>query len=171
MLGSPIEHSLSPTLHRAAYAHLGLNWTYDRVEVDVHGLASFVHGLDASWRGLSLTMPLKAAVLELGPRGPAGPAGRRGQHARTGRRRTLGLQHRCWRLDLGGRAGGRGAAAAGDDPGHRGNRTVGAARRERAGRAAGDRCGAYAGQGRGAPGAERSVGRTAGNQAMVQRGS
>ena len=66
MLGSPIEHSLSPALHRAAYAHLGLNWTYDRVEVDAHGLASFVHGLDAAWRGLRLTMPLKAAVLELG---------------------------------------------------------------------------------------------------------
>ena len=66
MLGSPIEHSLSPALHRAAYAHLGLNWTYDRVEVGEHGLASFVRGLDASWRGLSLTMPLKVAVLELG---------------------------------------------------------------------------------------------------------
>ena len=66
MLGSPIEHSLSPALHRAAYAHLGLNWTYDRVEVDERRLASFVRGLDASWRGLSLTMPLKVAVLELG---------------------------------------------------------------------------------------------------------
>jgi shikimate dehydrogenase len=66
VLGSPIEHSLSPALHRAAYAHLGLNWTYDRVEVAEHGLASFVRGLDASWRGLSLTMPLKVAVLELG---------------------------------------------------------------------------------------------------------
>jgi shikimate dehydrogenase len=66
VLGSPIEHSLSPALHRAAYAHLGLNWTYDRVEVDKHGLGSFVHGLDAAWRGLSLTMPLKVAVLELG---------------------------------------------------------------------------------------------------------
>ena len=66
MLGSPIEHSLSPALHRAAYAELGLNWTYDRVEVAAHGLASFVRGLDASWRGLSLTMPLKVAVLALG---------------------------------------------------------------------------------------------------------
>jgi shikimate dehydrogenase len=66
VLGSPIEHSLSPTLHRAAYAHLGLNWTYDRVEVDEQRLAAFVCGLDASWRGLSLTMPLKVAVLELG---------------------------------------------------------------------------------------------------------
>jgi shikimate dehydrogenase len=66
VLGSPIEHSLSPTLHRAAYAHLGLNWTYDRVEIDERGLASFVQGLNAAWRGLSLTMPLKVAVLELG---------------------------------------------------------------------------------------------------------
>jgi shikimate dehydrogenase len=66
VLGSPIEHSLSPALHRAAYAHFGLNWTYDRVEIDEHGLAPFVCGLDASWRGLSLTMPLKVAVLGLG---------------------------------------------------------------------------------------------------------
>jgi shikimate dehydrogenase len=66
VLGSPIQHSLSPALHRAAYAELGLKWTYDRVEVDEQGLAGFVCGLDASWRGLSLTMPLKVAVLELG---------------------------------------------------------------------------------------------------------
>jgi len=66
VVGSPIEHSLSPTLHRAAYAQLGLNWIYDRFEVDEHRLALFVAGLDSSWRGLSLTMPLKVAVLELG---------------------------------------------------------------------------------------------------------
>jgi shikimate dehydrogenase len=66
VLGSPIEHSLSPALHRAAYAHLGLNWSYGRVEVDDHGLAGFVRGLDQTWRGLSLTMPLKVAVLGLG---------------------------------------------------------------------------------------------------------
>jgi shikimate dehydrogenase len=66
VLGSPIEHSLSPTLHRAAYAHIGLTWTYDKVEVTEHGLAAFVGGLDATWRGLSLTMPLKVEVLHLG---------------------------------------------------------------------------------------------------------
>jgi shikimate dehydrogenase len=66
VLGSPIEHSLSPALHRAAYTQLGLSWTYDRVEVDEARLAPFVSGLDASWRGLSLTMPLKVAVLKLG---------------------------------------------------------------------------------------------------------
>ena len=59
VLGSPIGHSLSPVLHRAAYAALGLPWEYDAYEVTADGLAAFVSGLDADWRGLSLTMPLK----------------------------------------------------------------------------------------------------------------
>lgn len=63
VLGSPVAHSLSPALHQAAYAALGLeDWTYDRFEVDEGGLAPFVEGLDESWRGLSLTMPLKVAA-------------------------------------------------------------------------------------------------------------
>ncbi len=65
VLGSPIAHSLSPVLHRAAYAHLGLDWTYDAVEIDSSGLQPFVESLDETWRGLSLTMPLKRAVVPL----------------------------------------------------------------------------------------------------------
>ncbi|WP_034264319.1 shikimate dehydrogenase [Actinospica robiniae] len=66
VLGSPIAHSLSPVLHRAAYARLGLaDWSYGRREVDEAGLAAFVEGLDGSWAGLSLTMPLKRAVIPL----------------------------------------------------------------------------------------------------------
>jgi shikimate dehydrogenase len=65
VLGSPIGHSLSPVLHRAAYRSLGLDWQYDAVEVHGDGLADFVAGLDASWRGLSLTMPLKRVVMPL----------------------------------------------------------------------------------------------------------
>jgi shikimate dehydrogenase len=65
VLGSPIAHSLSPALHRAAYAALGLDWQYDAVEVASGGLAQFVRGLDAEWAGLSLTMPLKQEVLPL----------------------------------------------------------------------------------------------------------
>jgi shikimate dehydrogenase len=65
VLGSPVAHSLSPVLHRAAYAALGLDWTYDALEVTAEGLPAFVAGLDASWAGLSLTMPLKQAVLPL----------------------------------------------------------------------------------------------------------
>ncbi len=65
VLGSPIAHSLSPVLHRAAYDALGLDWSYEAVEVDEAGLAGFLDGLDESWRGLSLTMPLKRTVLPL----------------------------------------------------------------------------------------------------------
>ena len=65
VLGSPIAHSLSPALHRAAYRHLGLDWTYDAVEVDSSGLRPFLESLDGTWRGLSLTMPLKRAVMPL----------------------------------------------------------------------------------------------------------
>ncbi|MFX4273188.1 shikimate dehydrogenase [Propionibacteriaceae bacterium Y1685] len=66
VLGKPIEHSLSPVLHRAAYDHLGLDWSYERHEITEDGLAPFVDALDPSWRGLSLTMPLKVAALALG---------------------------------------------------------------------------------------------------------
>jgi shikimate dehydrogenase len=66
VLGDPVEHSLSPVLHRAAYAALGLEgWEYDAHRVPAGGLADFLAGLDASWRGLSLTMPLKREVLPL----------------------------------------------------------------------------------------------------------
>lgn len=65
VIGSPIEHSLSPALHGAASAHLGLDWDYGRHEVDEAGLPAFLDGLDGSWRGLSATMPLKEALLPL----------------------------------------------------------------------------------------------------------
>jgi shikimate dehydrogenase len=65
VLGSPIAHSLSPTLHRAAYAALGLDWRYDALDVDADGLPAFLRGCGPEWVGLSLTMPLKRAVLPL----------------------------------------------------------------------------------------------------------
>lgn len=65
VLGSPIAHSLSPALHRAAYAALGLDWRYEPIEVDQASLAAFMAGLDPTWAGLSLTMPLKETVIEL----------------------------------------------------------------------------------------------------------
>jgi len=52
-------------MHRSAYAHLGLDWTYEAVELVPDTLGPFVAGLDASWRGLSLTMPLKRTVVPL----------------------------------------------------------------------------------------------------------
>ena len=66
VLGSPIRHSLSPVLHRAGYAACGLTqWSYDAHEVTQGELAGFVGPLDESWRGLSLTMPLKEAAFEV----------------------------------------------------------------------------------------------------------
>jgi len=63
VLGSPIEHSKSPALHRAAYDVLGLDWEYDAVDVTADDLAGFIDGLGPEWRGLSLTMPLKKSVV------------------------------------------------------------------------------------------------------------
>jgi shikimate dehydrogenase len=65
VLGSPIAHSKSPALHAAAYRVLGLDWEYTAVDVTTDRLPAFLAGLDASWRGLSLTMPLKRDVVPL----------------------------------------------------------------------------------------------------------
>jgi len=64
VLGDPIAHSLSPVLHRAGYAALGLAWEYDAVRVPAGGLASYVGSRGGDWRGLSVTMPLKREALE-----------------------------------------------------------------------------------------------------------
>jgi shikimate dehydrogenase len=66
VLGKPIAHSLSPVLHRSAHEALGLDdWSYDLVECDEAGLADYVTSRGPEWAGLSLTMPLKRAVLPL----------------------------------------------------------------------------------------------------------
>lgn len=64
MLGRPVNHSLSPALHRAAYAALDLDWTYDAIECDVAALPE-VLAAHADWRGFSCTMPLKRALLDV----------------------------------------------------------------------------------------------------------
>lgn len=67
VLGHPIGHSLSPVLHRAAYGLLGLDWSFESVDVTEDRLAEVVRvaGDDPAWRGVALTMPLKRAVLPL----------------------------------------------------------------------------------------------------------
>lgn len=57
--GDPIAHSKSPVLHAAAYAQLGLDWSFERRRVPAGELRSIVDGLDDRWRGLAVTMPLK----------------------------------------------------------------------------------------------------------------
>ena len=66
VLGSPIVHSLSPVLHLAAYRALGLpGWSYLAIECDAARLPGLLAGCGPDWAGLSLTMPLKRAVLPL----------------------------------------------------------------------------------------------------------
>lgn len=68
VIGSPIAHSLSPLLHRTAYAELGLadEFSYDAFDVTPETLGDFVAGLGDEWVGLSVTAPNKQALLEYG---------------------------------------------------------------------------------------------------------
>lgn len=70
VLGLPVSHSLSPALHNAGYAAAGLDasWQYTAVDCAEGELAAFVEGLDETWRGLSLTMPLKEVALTVADR-------------------------------------------------------------------------------------------------------
>jgi shikimate dehydrogenase len=63
VVGSPIEHSLSPLLHTAAYKHLGLDFVYGKNEVPAGGLRNFLSSSDLS--GVSVTMPLKVEAFAL----------------------------------------------------------------------------------------------------------
>jgi shikimate dehydrogenase len=70
--GNPIDHSRSPDLHLACYRHLGIPGTYSKRLVTENTLHdSFEHARD-TLTGVSLTMPLKTAILGLSPdhRGP-----------------------------------------------------------------------------------------------------
>lgn len=67
VLGKPVAHSLSPVLHNAAYRSLKLDdWLYDKHEVGEDDLDAFLKGLDSTWAGLSLTMPLKKTIQPYG---------------------------------------------------------------------------------------------------------
>ena len=63
VIGNPIEHSLSPAIHNAAFQKLALNFVYLAWKVDRIGDA--VRGLRAlgNFRGASVTIPHKVAVL------------------------------------------------------------------------------------------------------------
>jgi shikimate dehydrogenase len=68
VLGSPISHSLSPKIHAKAYEILGLEASYEAIEVTEESFPKFYEVLEsefgtASWSGFSLTMPLKEIIL------------------------------------------------------------------------------------------------------------
>ncbi|GAA3527247.1 shikimate dehydrogenase [Aeromicrobium flavum] len=65
VLGSPIAHSLSPAMHRAAYGVLGLDWSYGAFDVQDGELTEFVSEHREGWRGYSVTAPLKREAATL----------------------------------------------------------------------------------------------------------
>jgi shikimate dehydrogenase len=66
VLGSPIRHSASPTMHNAAYAALGLNWRYLAFEVDPKNLRAAIEGARAmNFAGLNLTVPHKLLAVDM----------------------------------------------------------------------------------------------------------
>jgi len=66
LLGWPVEHSLSPRMHNAAFAALGLDWVYVPLPTRPERLAEAVRGLAAlGFAGANVTAPHKLAVAEL----------------------------------------------------------------------------------------------------------
>ncbi|MFF1251644.1 shikimate dehydrogenase [Pseudarthrobacter sp. NPDC058329] len=65
VLGHPISHSKSPALHHAAYSQLGIGISYTAIDVTEELLPSLMRQLrdQPGWRGLSVTMPLKTAMV------------------------------------------------------------------------------------------------------------
>lgn len=65
LLGNPVDHSLSPAIHNAAFRQLGLNFVY--LAFPVQDLEGAIRGIRALGhiRGLSVTIPHKVSVLPL----------------------------------------------------------------------------------------------------------
>lgn len=96
--GDPISHSKSPTLHAAAYEHLGLDWEYSRRQVTKESFDRELVSARRQVRGLSLTMPLKELAYAAADR-------RDGRAMRTGAVNTLVFvddQLRGFNTDIGG---------------------------------------------------------------------
>lgn len=64
VIGNPVEHSLSPAIHNAAFAACGINWAY--VAFSVTHLENAIAGIRGlGIRGVSVTIPHKVAVMPL----------------------------------------------------------------------------------------------------------
>lgn len=65
VVGDPIDHSLSPRIHTAAYKQLGLDWEYSKHQVAKDSLATFLSNSGSHLSGISVTMPLKTEAAKL----------------------------------------------------------------------------------------------------------
>lgn len=65
ILANPAGHSLSPQMHNAAFAALGIEARYERFEIAVDGLADFMAEVrERSIAGLSVSLPFKESVID-----------------------------------------------------------------------------------------------------------
>src|SRR5579883_1379336 len=67
IVGDPVEHSLSPQIHNAAYETLGIDnqFVYVASHVEVKNIEIVMHAMRAmNIRGITCTVPHKVAVLE-----------------------------------------------------------------------------------------------------------
>lgn len=66
VLGYPVEHSLSPVMHNAAFKALGMDCEYHAFRVSPEVLYKAIHGAHAlGFGGLNITIPLKEKALEI----------------------------------------------------------------------------------------------------------
>ena len=63
ILGNPVDHSLSPTMHKTAYKELEIAWEYEKFKIDPNDFAEFVAS-QVDYNGFSVTMPLKDKAFE-----------------------------------------------------------------------------------------------------------
>ncbi len=66
IIGWPVSHSFSPTMHNAAFADLGLNWKYVPLPVKVEDVKTAVSALPSlGFKGVNVTVPHKQTVIPL----------------------------------------------------------------------------------------------------------
>jgi shikimate dehydrogenase len=66
IIGSPLEHTLSPIIHNAAFDYLGLNWCYIPLPVQEGHLQKAIEGIKAlNFTGVNVTMPFKTEVISI----------------------------------------------------------------------------------------------------------
>jgi shikimate dehydrogenase len=66
LIGDPVEHSMSPVMHNAAFRELGLDFTYVAFRVQKENVTGAIGGMRAfNLRGLNVTIPHKVAVIPL----------------------------------------------------------------------------------------------------------
>ena len=65
LIGDPVEHSMSPVMHNAAFREIGIDYLYVPFQVKESELGKAIEGMRAlNMKGLNVTIPHKVAVLQ-----------------------------------------------------------------------------------------------------------